>query len=937
MSSRPRVLIVEDELIVARNLQERLHKLGYDVAEIASTGEEAVSSAGKHQPDIVLMDIRLKGDRDGIDAGEEINQRMGIPVVYLTAHTDDNTLVRAKNTNPYGYLLKPIEGRELKATIEMTLMKHSMAKRLHDRERWLSTILSSVGEAVIVINLENEVTYVNSAAEVLIKIRANDTIGRSFTQTIPIMQTDPEDQSEHPLEKLIENGRIKLLPDVLFLQTKDNVRISVEGRISPLTDELGTVTGAVLILKDITERRIAKKELLYQLEFESLITEISSQYISVTSDNMNNVIDETLAKVGKFTLVDRTYIYMADYKNQRMNLAYEWCVPGISPCLKKIEYRPLSEHRWFIEKITQEDAVYIPIISEMPEEALRERNEISASGVQTLLCVSIKQGERLIGMFGFDSVSNERVWSESSIKMIQVVGDLIGAAITRLQAEKELRENQEKFRNIAEMVPEAIFEADEKGYITFVNRRGFEYFGYHPEEFYTGFKVLSLFASQDQEKAQEGLMRILAGEKLGVMEMQVVRKDGSTFPATIHTQAQIRHGKIIGIGGLIVDVSELKKRENEYLKNQKLESIGVLAGGIAHDFNNILTAILGNISLAAMEVDSESELFAILSDAEKASIRARDLTQQLLTFSEGDSPVKKSSSIAHIIKESTEFCLLGSNVRCEFSLPGDLHRVKIDQSQMSQVISNIIINADQAMPTGGRISVSAENIVIENNSTLSLDNGSYIKITIKDKGVGISKSDMDRIFDPFYTTKEDNNGMGLAIAYSIIKKHNGAIDVESQPAIGTTFFIYLPSTTEGKQMGTSQSISHTAGAGRILIMDDEAGVRKLAGRVLKKLGYDVDCVSDGEEAVILYKEAKEKNWPFDLIIMDLTIPGGMGGKDALAVIQQIDPQVKAIVSSGYSNDPVMGNHKAYGFKACVVKPYRPNKLANVIAEVLSGK
>ncbi|MEZ5357779.1 MAG: response regulator [Candidatus Zixiibacteriota bacterium] len=935
-NTKPRVLIVEDELIVARNLQERLQRLGYEVSDVASTGEDAVDRAGRQKPDIVLMDIKLQGDIDGIEAAERINAEYNIPVVYLTAYADDSTLVRAKNTNPYGYLLKPIESRELRSTIEMTLMKHSFETKMRNREQWLSTILRGVGEAVIVFNTAGKITYFNPAAERLLDVPQHLAIGRPISDVFTL-HTNEADADGTPLEiSDIAPLETKVLEDVI-LRTKDDMRIDVDSTLSRIVDDGGNAAGTVVVLRDITERRKAAAEKERQLKFESIITAISSRYVCVTAGEMHREIVKTLEEIGSFLSVDRVYILIADYLENILELRYEWCASGIVSRRDISSRVLLKDYKWVLQQTDKPEIVRIPKKADLPDEAAFLNSELHKAGVKTFVSLPIKYGDRLLGILCLDSVKERKRWKQNSIRLLQIVSDLIGAAIIRRNMEKDLRENREKFENITELAPETIFETDDKGYITFINRRGFEYFGYSEEEFYNGFSAVNLVAPQERSHMDQSLSRILKGEQMGTREFLALRKDGSTFPAHFHSRAIIRNQKVVGIGGIVIDISEQKKQEQELLKTQKLESIGVLAGGIAHDFNNILTAILGNISLATMEVDPSSELYAILSDAERASVRARDLTQQLLTFSEGGSPVKKTSSISHIIRDSAEFCLRGSNVRCEFSLPDNLHRVQIDQSQMSQVINNLIINADQAMPTGGKIQVAAENTEITAATTLPLNPGAYIKITITDHGTGIPKAELPRIFDPFFTTKENCNGLGLAIAYSIVKKHNGAIDVQSQPAVGSTFSIYLPTTDDETETSAERAILQTAGAGRILIMDDVMAVRKLAGRVLERLGYDVEYASDGEEAIRLYSDARNTNWAFDAVIMDLTIPGGMGGLEALKRIKEIDPAVKAIVSSGYSNDPVMASYESYGFKACVIKPYRPNQLASVVNSVVTGQ
>ncbi len=387
----------------------------------------------------------------------------------------------------------------------------------------------------------------------------------------------------------------------------------------------------------------------------------------------------------------------------------------------------------------------------------------------------------------------------------------------------------------------------------------------------------------------------------------------------------------------IRDITERKKMEEELLKGQKLESLGVLAGGIAHDFNNLLTGIIGYVDLTMKSVTTGDRMHGWLESAKKASVRAQNLTQQLLTFSRGGEPVKKLLSITELIEESTGFVLSGSNVKCEYHSSEDLWPVNADKGQVGQVIQNIILNGAQSMPSGGTISVRAENTVVDDSESLPLTPGDYVKMIFTDHGSGISKKHLSKIFDPYFSTKPSGNGLGLTICHSIVSKHRGTITVESKPGIGTTFTIYLPTSSSAEQVaGPELLATEFLGKGRVLIMDDEEQIREIAGEMLTHLGYEPGYAKDGAEAVELYQKAMRNAVPYDAVLIDLTIPGGMGGKEAITKLLQIDPGVKAIVSSGYSNDPVMAEHTVYGFSGVVTKPYDIKQLSKVLHDVMSS-
>ena len=506
------------------------------------------------------------------------------------------------------------------------------------------------------------------------------------------------------------------------------------------------------------------------------------------------------------------------------------------------------------------------------------------------------------------------------------------------EALQSLQEIEGKFSAIASTAADAIIVMDHKGIIAYWNSAATRIFGYTGEEA-LGRELHDLIAPPRYRQAYaEGFEKFRGsgqGPAVGnTLEFIAVRKDRTEFPIEVSTSTIPVEGEWHAVG-IVRDISERKKTEQELIKLEKLESLGVLAGGLAHDFNNLLAIILGNISLALVDTELTDQNFKRLADVEKAVMRAQDLTRQLLTCAKGGAPVRQTASIREIIEDSCRFSLSGSNVQCIFTFAEDLKAVEVDAGQIGQVINNLVINAIQAMPEGGTIRVKAENAAAVLPDELPLAPGDFIRISIQDQGIGIPQENLSKIFDPYFTTKQKGSGLGLATSFSIIKRHGGCIGVESVPGNGSAFHVYLPATLREPLIEKMPEKTPVAGKGKILVMDDEQSVREVVGEMLKAVGYEYELAKNGSEAVELYKRALDKGRPFDAAIMDLTIPGGLGGKEAMKKLIEIDPKVKAIVASGYFSDPVMADFKAYGFTGVITKPYDLQTLSRTLRTVLS--
>jgi nitrogen-specific signal transduction histidine kinase/DNA-binding NarL/FixJ family response regulator len=386
------------------------------------------------------------------------------------------------------------------------------------------------------------------------------------------------------------------------------------------------------------------------------------------------------------------------------------------------------------------------------------------------------------------------------------------------------------------------------------------------------------------------------------------------------------------------DITEALKMQEERARASRVASLGLLAGGIAHDFNNILMVVMGNVAMAQVTVPATSPAALSLAEAEQACLRARQLTWQLLTFSRGGVPVKKTTPLARALKESASLALRGTNVSCAFHIAPDLRTVSADETQLIQVFSNVLINAQQAMPHGGAVEIRAENIVEPGKRceyALPVEAGPYVRVSVTDRGIGIPEENLGRIFDPYFTTKQKGSGLGLATSYSIIKNHGGYMSVTSKLGLGTTVCINLPASLHSEVETPAESFGRgTAGKGRILVMDDEASIRSLAVNMLTFLGHQAEVVSNGSAAVERYRHALQNGRPYDAVILDLMVPGGMGGKETIEQLTEIDPAVNAIMASGYTQDPVMTEFKDYGIKAVIGKPFTIEELSKTLGSIM---
>ncbi len=499
------------------------------------------------------------------------------------------------------------------------------------------------------------------------------------------------------------------------------------------------------------------------------------------------------------------------------------------------------------------------------------------------------------------------------------------------QSQHEIEESHARYSDLYDFAPVGYFTFDSNGIILEMNLSGASML--MRERVALINKPLSSYIHKDdQDIFFLHRRKVLKSGERQTCELRIIKPDKSLMYAQIESISD-REGHI---RTSISDIAQRKAMEQEFLKSSKLESLGTLAGGIAHDFNNLLAGLMGNIMLSKMHTDPASPAYQKLEEAEKVTMRAKGLTDQLLTFSSGGAPVKKTVYINSLLKESAMFALSGTRIRCDFSIPDDLWPVNIDEGQIVQVINNLVINAEQAMPEGGTIKMVCNNIVVGANHELPLPEGKYIMTSIKDSGVGIPADLIDKVLDPYFTTKQKGSGLGLATSYFIISNHQGRIIINSLSGRGTTMHVYLPAS---EMIPSRQIMKDTIihGSGRVLVMDDNESIRVSTAAILSTLGYEAACAPDGQSAIEMYTMASDAGKPYDIVILDLTVAGGMGGKETIKKLLEIDPKVRAIVSSGYSSEPVMSDYKSFGFSGVLPKPVNMDEFSREVHRVKEDK
>ncbi len=804
------------------------------------------------------------------------------PLLHFTGHVRGFT-ARDDGPQPVRITSDDEIGTLGKAFNQMLTEINKQKSAIREQKEFSENLLLNSAVPTFVLDINHRVIIWNKACEELTGMKAEKLLGTTDTWKGFYRQERPvladiiiEDGAKGLLNKYSSYNRSPFTPDGLQAEgwclTSDGKERFVFFDAAPVRNACGEVVAVIQTVQDITERRRAKDE----LEFKNIILSTQQE----TSIDGILLVD----KDNRIISYNRRFVELWDIPPELVEAGDD------APVLQLVASR-VADSDGFLARVKH---LYCH-----REEKSREEIHLADGRVFDRYSAPI---------LGAEDKYYGRVWYLRDIT-------------ERKQAEEALKESEQRYRGLVELFPDAIYIHAE-GKLIFANTQGARLLGLDkPEDLY-GREALDFVHPDNVDFVRQRIGNAFrTGEPNPSTEEMFVKLDGSSVPVEVASVPLTYQGKS-ALQIIARDITDRRKMQEELLKAQKLESLGVLAGGIAHDFNNILTGILGNLSLANAKLDISHPIARYLRDCEKATIRASKLTRQLLTFARGGEPVKKLIEPAPLISDTASFALRGSNVKVIIDLADNLWNVEADSGQISQALHNVLINAAQAMPYGGEVTVRAMNETLLDDNSLRLPAGRYIKVVIEDLGCGIPSEYLDRIFDPYFTTKPEGNGLGLASVYSIIKRHSGAVEVSSTVGAGSSVSIHLPALNGGRpECEMEGKFPALTGNGRILIMDDEDFIREIASEILEFTGYYVESCNDGREAVEKYRAACNCHMPFDAVILDLTVPGGMGGKEAAALILEINPETVLIVSSGYSNDPVVANFRQYGFSGVVSKPF----------------
>jgi|GEM_PF-1064103 len=690
---------------------------------------------------------------------------------------------------------------------------------------------------------------------------------------------------------------------------------------------------------ELQEREKAQAALAVRFERERVLAAIAAKLNHAAPGSVESAVGDVLNELGEHMEADAA-VFVEMRGGGAFAAPHGWTRPGAAGRWEGILPPPLDQHPWLWNEMVALRTIRVHDVAAMDGSATHEQTLWTSAGVTSVLMVPLALHGGLAAVVAVGMLGKTRTWRDDDELLLRAFGTAVVQALGRVRAEQATHTERDRLAVTLAAIREAVLGCDASGRVVLMNESAAHLLRRAEAECLgaEAGALLELMDVRTRERKELAIAHLVEGKRnarVG-LELRLVVAAGEERLVS-YAESVVRDAEGRGQGAVLVlrDITEEHARALHLQQAQKLESIGLLAGGIAHDFNNILTAILGNLSLASDLLRDGDPAAELLREAETASRRAQGLTRQLLTFAKGGAPVRRVVRLGETIRSAATFALRGSKVRCDLDIHDDLWPTWADAGQIAQVVQNLVINAKQAMPQGGTVIVKAWN----RTSTSEADDGPvterHVVVSVTDTGVGIKADDVGRIFDPYFTTKSEGSGLGLTTSHSIVRNHGGWFEVESEEGRGTTFRFYLPAADPDAAPELEEDASAVPGHGRILVMDDEPAILRVVAQMLTRAGYEPVCVTDGQAAIDAYEQARRQGKPFRAVVVDLTVPGGMGGKACVEALQRLDPSVKAIVSSGYSEDPVMADPGRHGFQGVLAKPYRSAELAAMLAKVLA--
>lgn len=811
-------------------------------------------------------------------------------------------------------------------------------------------------------------SLVQNSSDVVMLLRADGVIGYMSEAVRPVMGRAPEEFVGRPGLEFVHPADIGDVREAFrkFSAGEESHRVvfrvqradgawrwmEVKGN-HRLKDP--DVRALVFNARDITERREAEEAVAERDRHLAALTELQRRLLE--PGPLRPRLDELIGLMATTTRSDRTLFFdgvTGPDGETLLELAGEWCAEGVASVRRPEGLRMrLSRYRDTIRATLAAGLTWEARAADLPEP---ERVGLERARTRSVLAAPVIVRGVLRGIFTLHRTESDALWTRTEHDHMLSAARSFSLAFGNEAARTALDDETDRLRVTLGSIADAVMATDAAGLVTLANPVAERLLGWSEAEL-RGRPLTSLFEVRPPQPGDHspphprGIGSDAVGRALRTGEtlhshrhVWAICRDGSSFH-TASSTAPIRGagGAIVGVVRVFRDISIEDRMQTERVKIEKYEGLSVIAAGIAHDFNNILTAVLGNLSDAINLAErADPALVSRLNEAERAAIRARDLTAQLLTFTKGGAPLKHLARIEEIIAESTRFALHGSNVRAELDLPKTLPAIEADSGQISQVVHNIVLNATQAMPGGGRLAVSGKVREIGLHDARGIRAGRYVELVFRDEGTGIPPEVMPKVFDPFFTTKEGGTGLGLATAYGIVHKHGGHISVESTPGKGATFHVLLPASESPAPIRQQTRrlpppTQRVRNGIKVLVMDDDDHVRRVAGIMIHGLGYDVETAGTEEAAVQLFREARARGKRFDIAVLDLTMPGGPGGLFVVKELRAEDPKLLTLACSGYLTDEIRANYVALGFTAILAKPYRAHEMADALDSLLEAR